>query len=58
VLDLVGEGHTTGEIAAILGVQRSTVDGHVSTAMRQLGATTRKQAALLVHEQRVAPPDG
>lgn len=47
VLALVGEGHTTREIASILGLRASTIDTHVSDAMAQLGATTRMQAALL-----------
>jgi DNA-binding CsgD family transcriptional regulator/tetratricopeptide (TPR) repeat protein len=48
VLRLVARGHTTREIASILGVRPATVDTHVSDAMRRLGAVTRLQAALLV----------
>jgi DNA-binding CsgD family transcriptional regulator len=48
VLRLVARGHTTREIASILGVRPATVDTHVGDAMRRLGAVTRRQAALLV----------
>ena len=48
VLDLVGEGVTTAEIAARLGVARSTVDTQVESAMVKLGARTRLQAAAMV----------
>jgi len=47
VLMLVGRGHTTLEIASILGLRPSTVDTHIGEAMAQLGATTRAQAVLL-----------
>jgi DNA-binding CsgD family transcriptional regulator len=48
VLDLVGGGLSTREIAARLGVAPSTVDSHVKSAMRKLDADTRVQAALAV----------
>ncbi len=48
VLTLVGGGCTSREIAARLGVALSTVDSHVRTARRRLGARTRAQAAAQV----------
>ena len=47
VMALVSQGHTSGEIAQRLGVSRSTVETQVTSAMRKLEATTRKQAASL-----------
>ncbi len=48
VLALVAEGHTSSEIAALLGVRTTTVETHIRAAMERLGATTRGQAALRV----------
>ena len=48
VLDLVGAGRTTAEIAAQLGVGESTVITHVNSARVKLGAQTRRQAASMV----------
>ena len=48
VLKLVGAGATSTEVGATLGVARSTVDSHVRSAMRKLGASTRAQAALAI----------
>jgi DNA-binding CsgD family transcriptional regulator len=47
VLDLVGRGLTTREIAGRLGIAGSTVETMVRSAMRRLGARTRQQAALM-----------
>lgn len=47
VLELVGEGLSTGEIAQRLGIARSTVETQVGSAMRKLGARTRVQAAAM-----------
>ena len=47
VLALVADGHSSAEIAALLGVQTGTVESHVSAAMARLGARTRQHAALL-----------
>ena len=51
VLALVAEGHSSAEIAALLGVQTGTVESHVSAAMARLGARTRQQAALLAAKE-------
>ena len=48
VLTLASEGLTSGEIAARLGLGRSTVETHVRSAMKKLGARTRAQAVFLV----------
>jgi DNA-binding CsgD family transcriptional regulator len=46
VLDLVGDGLTSREIAARLGVAGSTVDSQVKSAMRKLDVRSRRQAVL------------
>jgi DNA-binding CsgD family transcriptional regulator/tetratricopeptide (TPR) repeat protein len=48
VLELVGEGLTSNEIADRLGIARPTVESHIGAAMRKLGARTRRQAALMI----------
>lgn len=45
VLAAVAEGATSAAIAGRLGVALSTVETHVKSAMRKLGATTRTEAA-------------
>lgn len=47
VLDLVAQGHSNKDIARQLALAPSTVKTHLETAMRQLGATNRTQAAHL-----------
>ncbi len=54
VLDLVAEGLPSAEIARRLGVGRSTVETQIASAMRKLGARTRRQAAAL-HLEASAP---
>jgi DNA-binding CsgD family transcriptional regulator len=44
VLALAGEGCSSQVIAERLGIARVTVESHVRSAMRKLGATTRRQA--------------
>jgi DNA-binding NarL/FixJ family response regulator len=51
VLRLVADGLASRDIAVRLGVASSTVDTHVRAAMRKLGATTRKQAAVLAQSR-------
>lgn len=52
VLALVGDGLTSGQVAGRLGTSPSTVDAQVASAMRKLGARTRRQAvALMLAEQ-------
>lgn len=48
VLELVGQGLTTGRIAARLQMSSATVEAHIRAAMARLGARTRLQAAALV----------
>lgn len=44
-MQLVAEGHTSREIAEILGITSRTVDFHVKNATEKLGGTSRSQAA-------------
>ncbi len=48
VLELVGAGLTSPEIALRLGIARSTVETLVRSAMRKLGARSRRQAAAVL----------
>lgn len=48
VLRLVGAGEPTRRIAGQLGISRDTVETHVRSGMRKLGARTRTAAAALV----------
>ena len=48
VLDLVGDGLSDADIAARLGSSRRTVQSHVASAQRKLGATNRYHAARLM----------
>ena len=50
VLRLVGEGRSSSEIAAQLGVAPSTVETQIKSAIRKLGATNRRQAAAMAAE--------
>lgn len=51
VVELVARGFRNAEIAERLGLSESTVKGHVSSAFRKLGVSTRGEARLLVLEQ-------
>jgi DNA-binding CsgD family transcriptional regulator len=50
VIDLVGKGLTTRDIATRLGVATATVETQITAAMNKLGAKTRLQAALAYRE--------
>jgi DNA-binding CsgD family transcriptional regulator len=50
VLRLVGDGRSSSEIAAHLGVAPSTVETQIKSAIRKLGATNRRHAAALAVE--------
>jgi DNA-binding CsgD family transcriptional regulator len=52
VLELIGEGMRSADIAAALGVQVSTVESFVRSAMGKLGAGTRVAAAARWRELR------
>jgi DNA-binding CsgD family transcriptional regulator len=50
VMTMVAMGKTSREIATDFGVAASTVDSQIETAMRKLGARTRRQAAAMMTE--------
>jgi DNA-binding NarL/FixJ family response regulator len=54
VLEMVAEGLANKQIARALGITEATVKAHVGGAFRRIGVTTRTQAALWVHAQRLA----
>ena len=60
VLLAVGEGCTSQQAAAVLGVSPSTIDDHVESARRKLGASTRREAVFIasssVGERPMAVP--
>ena len=43
-------GLSTAEIAAQLHVRPSTVDSHIRKSMKRLGASNRREAALLANQ--------
>ncbi len=45
VLRLVAQGEPTRRIAGLLGISRETVETHIRSGMRKLGARTRTEAA-------------
>lgn len=49
VLWLLAQGHTNGEIAALLGVGEATAKTHVSNVIMKLGVRDRVQAAVRAH---------
>ena len=56
VLRLVAEGLTSGEIALSLGLERSTIESLVRSAMVKLSAKTRVQAAALAGDLEPVSP--
>jgi len=50
VLRLVARGEPTRRIAGQLGISRETVETHIRSVMRKLGARTRTEAAVLALE--------
>lgn len=55
VVELVRHGHTNPEIADQLFISRRTVESHVASAMRKLGAANRTQLAVLAARAPVSP---
>ena len=47
ILKLAADGKTNAEIGVVLGIQRRTVDYHMSEIIAKLGVTSRIQAAVL-----------
>ena len=47
ILGLIGQGLPNEQIATVLGLQLSTVKGHVTRMLKELGLRNRTQAALL-----------
>ena len=58
VLELVEAGLRSADIAAALGVEPSTVESFVRSAMRKLGVRTRLAAAARWRELSAADPTG
>ncbi|GGQ35033.1 helix-turn-helix transcriptional regulator [Streptosporangium pseudovulgare] len=59
VLRLIAEGLSNRQIAARLHISPSTAGVHVSHILSKLGATTRTEAAVMAHRQRlVDEPQG
>lgn len=54
VLDLVAKGRTSASMAKTLGIASDTVDQHVESARKKLGAATRREAAAILHARRDA----
>jgi DNA-binding NarL/FixJ family response regulator len=57
VLALAGEGCSSQVIAERLGIARVTVESHVRSAMRKLGATTRRQAVSTFDRLSASPSE-
>ena len=51
VLQLLGEGASTDQIAAMLHVSKETVRNHIRHVLRALGAHSRLEAVALAHRQ-------
>jgi DNA-binding NarL/FixJ family response regulator len=50
VLELLGEGHTTAQIAEKLFVSSATVRTHVASTLRKLSAPDREAAVALLKQ--------
>jgi DNA-binding CsgD family transcriptional regulator len=51
VLQLLGEGASTDQIAAMLHLSKETVRNHIRHVLRALGAHSRLEAVALAHRQ-------
>jgi DNA-binding NarL/FixJ family response regulator len=56
VVDLLYQGSSTEEIAAVLVLSPETVRSHVKHILRKLGARSRREAVAVAQEMRGAPP--
>jgi NarL family two-component system response regulator LiaR len=57
VVDLLGAGRTTDDIAADLVLSTETVRSHIKNLMRKLGVRTREDAVAAADRLRAAPPE-
>jgi PAS domain S-box-containing protein len=57
VLQLLGEGASTDQIAAALNVSKETVRNHIRHVLRALGAHSRLEAVALAHRQGLLRDD-
>jgi DNA-binding NarL/FixJ family response regulator len=58
ILELITLGHTNSEIASALYLAESTVKRHVSACYRQLGVTSRAEAAMVALDPQSATEIG
>lgn len=58
ILELIALGHTNSEIAGALYLAESTVKRHVSACYRQLGVTSRAEAAMVALDPQSATEIG
>src|SRR3954469_22426614 len=57
VLQLLGEGASTEQIAAMLHLSKETVRNHIRHVLRALGAHSRLEAVAKAHQQRLLRED-
>ena len=57
MLRLVAAGEPTRRFAGQLGISAETVDTHIRSSMRKLGARTRTEAAALAFAASPAQPE-
>jgi DNA-binding CsgD family transcriptional regulator len=57
VLQLLGQGASTAEIAAMLHLSTETVRNHIRHIFRALGAHSRLEAVAIAHRKGLLAPD-
>lgn len=58
ILRMVASGHTSGQTGHRLGISRGTVDRHLHTIYRQLGAHDRTHAvAIAIYHGHITLPE-